>query len=260
MSTVIMAACWPLQMDASAKAVLISLADNANDAGECWPSIDTIAQRVCLHRSNVIAAIKRLESMGHLTADRSNGRHTRYFVRPNLDLFDAAPSRSATGSGTQPVAERDRSRSARTGSGALPDPSRSATKPVAERDSNRQEPSRTVTKSNRQGAQARDGLPEWLDADAWKDWCDYRGSRKGWTAKAKALSLGTLTRLRDAGEDPRAVIEQSIERGWTGLFPIRSNQPHGPPSRPSVAQQFAQKTYTGTPDDDLPEFLRTGTH
>lgn len=41
-----MSACWPLQgMTATKKAVLISLADNANDDGVCWPSISTIGVR-----------------------------------------------------------------------------------------------------------------------------------------------------------------------------------------------------------------------
>src|SRR6185437_11051874 len=114
MSTAVMSACWPLQMDVSAKAVLMSLADNANDSGHCWPSLDTIAKRTCLHRSNVIKAIERLEAMGHVSVDRTNGRHSTYTVKPNLDLFEAIPSRSATGSESRPVAERDPSRSAQT--------------------------------------------------------------------------------------------------------------------------------------------------
>ena len=67
-----------------------------------------------------------------------------------------------------------------------------------------------------------DGLPDWLPEQVWTDWHDYRNSRKGWTKKAKQLSLSTLKTLRDQGHDPKAVVEQSIERGWSGLFPIKS--------------------------------------
>ena len=46
MSTIIMAACWPLQgMSPAQKAVLISLADQASDDGVCWPGVNTIAAR-----------------------------------------------------------------------------------------------------------------------------------------------------------------------------------------------------------------------
>lgn len=65
-------------------------------------------------------------------------------------------------------------------------------------------------------------LPDWLPPSVWQDWHSYRNARKGWTAKARQLSLATLSALRDDGHDPKAVVEQSIERGWTGLFEVRS--------------------------------------
>ena len=83
MSTVIMAACWPLQMPPTPKAVLVSLADNANDAGLCWPSIPTISERTCFSERAVQNAIRWLEEQGYVVADRTNGRHTRYTVNPS---------------------------------------------------------------------------------------------------------------------------------------------------------------------------------
>ncbi|WP_309546463.1 helix-turn-helix domain-containing protein [Pseudomonas aeruginosa] len=61
MSTIIMSACWPLQgLTPAQKAVLISLADNANDEGVCWPSVAKIAERTCLSERAVQQAIKVL--------------------------------------------------------------------------------------------------------------------------------------------------------------------------------------------------------
>jgi len=77
-------------------------------------------------------------------------------------------------------------------------------------------------KEKRRGA-SRPLLPDWLSEDVWSDWHQYRNARKGWTPKARELSLGTLADLRDAGHDPRAVVNQSIERGWTGLFPVKQS-------------------------------------
>lgn len=96
-------------------------------------------------------------------------------------------------------------------------------------------------------------LPDWLPASAWHEWHVFRNARKGWTATARKLSLRTLTDLHTAGHDPRAVIEQSIERGWTGLFPTKTQDARG---SPPIAQTFADKTYTGTPDDELPDYLK----
>ncbi|MFN4114954.1 MAG: helix-turn-helix domain-containing protein [Inhella sp.] len=66
MSTRMMDMVWPLRLDPSSKAVLVSLADQANDAGVCWPSVGSIAERTCLAERTVQAAVKRLEDMGLL--------------------------------------------------------------------------------------------------------------------------------------------------------------------------------------------------
>lgn len=101
MSTRIMALIWPLRMPPTAKAVLVSMADNANDAGHCWPSLDAICERTCFGRTAVIAAIKWLEEAGFLVANRSNGRHTRYMVVP------ANQSATRTGTADEPVRQTD---------------------------------------------------------------------------------------------------------------------------------------------------------
>jgi uncharacterized protein YdaU (DUF1376 family) len=68
-------------------------------------------------------------------------------------------------------------------------------------------------------------LPDWLPKEAWKDWCDYRKGGKGkFTDRAKVLCLGTLETLKNQGHDPVAVINSSIQNGWTGLFAPK-NQP-----------------------------------
>lgn len=119
-----MSACWPLQMSPTQKAVLISLADNANDQGHCWPSIDTICERTCLGRTAVIDAIKELETAGHLSADRSNGRRTSYIIHPNqsasrtgervqtspadVPVSNTYQSASRTGPPDKPVRQTDR--------------------------------------------------------------------------------------------------------------------------------------------------------
>jgi len=98
----------------------------------------------------------------------------------------------------------------------------------------------TNKKQDQKQGRAPLALPEWLSAETWGMWHDFRNSRKGWTAKARALSLGSLTRLRAAGHDPRLVIEQSIERGYTGLFPLKPNGAnHHAAPRLSLADQAA---------------------
>ncbi|MGR9579957.1 hypothetical protein [Pandoraea sputorum] len=65
-------------------------------------------------------------------------------------------------------------------------------------------------------------LPEWLPEKAWANWVAYRRKGKAaFTEHAEELSIEVLGKLRDAGHDPVAVINQSVLRGWTGLFPVK---------------------------------------
>ena len=98
-------------------------------------------------------------------------------------------------------------------------------------------------------------LPDWLPPDVWQDWHNYRNAQKGWTQKARELSLRTLTELHAQGHHPRAVVELAIERGWRGLFAPHNRAPP-PPAKPSAAADFRGKTYDATPLDQLPADLR----
>lgn len=103
-----MGQCWPLQMRPPAKAVLIALADMANDEGFCWPSLERICERTCFGRTAVIDAIALLGKMGVVRADRTNGRKTTYWVEPakfTAEAVDNLPNQSArrTGPPDEPV-------------------------------------------------------------------------------------------------------------------------------------------------------------
>jgi hypothetical protein len=64
------------------KAVLISLADQANDEGVCWPSVANIVKRTCLSERSVQRAIAWLELAGALKTNERNGRSTYYNLTP----------------------------------------------------------------------------------------------------------------------------------------------------------------------------------
>lgn len=69
-------------MTPTAKSVLISLADQANDDGYCWPAVGTIAERTCLSERAVQNAIVWLEVNGYLSREMKAGRATRYTLTP----------------------------------------------------------------------------------------------------------------------------------------------------------------------------------
>lgn len=83
MSTIIMSQCWPLQnLSVTQKAVLISLADQANDDGVCWPAIVTISKRCCMSARAVRSAMDHLEEVGLLSRERRFNSSNVYLVTP----------------------------------------------------------------------------------------------------------------------------------------------------------------------------------
>ena len=55
------------------KLVLIKLADNANDQGECWPSHQHVADQCEISKTSVRNHIKKLEEMGLLKIEHREG-------------------------------------------------------------------------------------------------------------------------------------------------------------------------------------------
>jgi hypothetical protein len=142
LSTLIMAACWPLQVSPTAKSVLMSLADNANDNGVCWPSIPTICRRTCLCRRSVIRALQTLEDGGIIVKDGAIGRHNTYRIQPE--------------SYSQPVSHGHRCQSDTSALEAQTSATE-ALPPVPQR-----HPNRHLNRKNPKSARARDGVA--LDA------------------------------------------------------------------------------------------------
>jgi hypothetical protein len=253
MSTVVMSACWPLQMPPTPKAVLISLADNANDHGNCWPSLTAIAVRTCFGRTAVIDAIKWLEAHGAVRADRSDRYRTSYVVTPAKyrqpelvrQANQSASRTSADGGELVRLAD---------------DEVRQPDDEVRQADTNRQEPSRTVNKSNRKKAPATAvACPDGVNPQTWADWLALR------KAKRAPVTETVLKEARAEAAKAGLTLDRFLEIwGFRGSQGLQADwlKPHeratSPPGngRPNAAADFRGKTYTGTLIDDLPDDLR----
>lgn len=131
MSIRIMSLAWQAKTAThTEKLVLLALADNANDSGECWPSISTIARKCSLSRQGVLNQIGRLESANLVRPSRGNGCVNRYIVtiKPVHAVDQSTPLTSQRG-GLPPVNAVDYHQST------------PLTAPVHAVDSNHQEPS-----------------------------------------------------------------------------------------------------------------------
>lgn len=78
---------WAFKQDVrpTQKMVLLVLADHANDNGECWPSIATIARKASMSATSVKRNLADLEKTGLIRRERrkrSDGSWTssRYFL------------------------------------------------------------------------------------------------------------------------------------------------------------------------------------
>ncbi|MFA5379847.1 MAG: replication protein [Dehalococcoidia bacterium] len=65
-------------------------------------------------------------------------------------------------------------------------------------------------------------LPDWIDRELWQAFTDMRKKMKApLTDMASKLIVKDLEKFRAAGDDPNSVIEQSIKRGWRGVFRLK---------------------------------------
>lgn len=217
-----MGQCWPLQMPPTPKAVLISLADNANDSGECWPSIDTISQRTCYSRRAVIDAIAWLERAGALIADRSNGRHTSY--RLTLASFRSDTStespralarRASASANAAPVSAHEPVQAphqcgSRTGADAAQTSADAARDRCGSRTLTVKEPSR-----NRQKKESAVARPASVNEQVWSDWLALRRSRR---ADVTPTALAGVEReAAKAGWTLQQAMAECCARGWIGF-------------------------------------------
>lgn len=215
MSTLIMAKCWPLQgMNASQKAVLISLADNANDDGVCWPSVAYISERTCLSERAVQSAIKFLQEVGLLVVADRNGRSNVYTV--SAENYTANPRKSST-----PAESAPPQKPSKPPQDLHPTPAESAEAPAN---------AAPITTNNHQGTVNEPSLAPaspvkchsvanlvqlGVDAQTAKEFLDLRKRKR---APLTPLALAGIQREAEAaGWDLNDVLRKCVERGWQGF-------------------------------------------
>lgn len=75
-------------------------------------------------------------------------------------------------------------------------------------------------------------IPDWMPVEAFNAFIEHRKAKKNPVTTPYAITrlVGSLTRLRDEGHDPEAVINLAIERGWQAFYapnaPITSKGGH----------------------------------
>jgi DNA-binding transcriptional ArsR family regulator len=82
MSIGLMSLAWKADMPTGMKMVLLALCDNANDQGDCYPSISNIAERCSMGERTVQSHIATMEDEGVVSRRFRSGRSTLYRIDP----------------------------------------------------------------------------------------------------------------------------------------------------------------------------------
>ncbi len=229
MSIVLMTEAWKAPLPTGQKMVLLALADNANDLGECYPAISTIAVKCSMSERTVQVHISALEKCGAIRRDMRNGRSTLYtldprgFCAPQLSLIPPQNSHPTPAT------------FAKTPASSAPHPAESA--PI------------TITKPSEPSHKPNTStfvLPDWIPAETWAAFLEVRKKlRAKGTDYAHKLLVNQLERIRDAGHDPIEAINTSIRSGWKDVYaPKPSNRP-----KAGLVTDTSKFNYDRDPDD-----------
>ncbi|MBB76599.1 MAG: hypothetical protein CMJ75_19000 [Planctomycetaceae bacterium] len=67
-------------------------------------------------------------------------------------------------------------------------------------------------------------LPDWLPEQPWNDWLEMRKHiGKTPTQAAMKIAIDRLATLRESGQDPGDVLNQSTMNNWVGVFPLKAD-------------------------------------
>lgn len=71
-------------------------------------------------------------------------------------------------------------------------------------------------------------IPDWVPPAAWADFVEHRIKlRKAMSAGAMRLTVSSLAKLMRDGHPAEEVLNQSIQRGWAGVFEIKKENGNG---------------------------------
>ena len=83
MAIALMTLAWKSDFSTGQKMVLLALCDNANDQGECYPSITMLSEKCSIGRSSIFEHLAELEKTGAVTKHSRTGRSTIYKINPS---------------------------------------------------------------------------------------------------------------------------------------------------------------------------------
>lgn len=233
------------------KFVLLMLATHADSDGtRCFPSLATIARECGLTSRGTRKVVSWLRDNGFLEiAYRKGPSQSNMFTVLIPEVRNSSvPQELQRSSGTETTGVRNSSVPGGT--------ERRAQGTELQRSSNLprtyQSPTRKAPTKARKSTALVFVPPEWVPKKEWKDFVQMRiENRKPLTLTAAKQAVTELDKLRSSGNEPAAVLSQSVLSCWAGLFPLKG----GNGKRP--AQRLSEIDYHAS--SGLPEGTNVGT-
>lgn len=183
--------------------VMLALADFANDEGICWPSMETLARKVRMTERGTRKIVAKLKADGWIAVKTGGGRHgcNQYTVFPEQFTGNNKP-------GTQENPEHD---SPKPGTEVQKTLNRGSAEPSG---NTKELPSNS----------ARTVLCEVLKEETADDFIAHRKAIKKPVTPQAAKQL---VKKVEGLEDPDAAFNESIAKGWLGVFPKAQSSSNG---------------------------------
>jgi DNA-binding Lrp family transcriptional regulator len=216
------------------KLVLIKLADNANDKGECFPSVAYIAEQCEISERSVQNHIKQLEVDGLLKIESrksENGLNKSNIYYLNFSGANPAPyGANGSISGANPAP-----------SGESPAPSHGAN--AAPITSHIIEPVKEPVNNLVINGFDFSGLDGVLEKNLIDDFIKFRKSiKKPLTQGAVNYLIRELNKAVQAGYNPNELIEMTLSRGWqTFEYRYLNNHQQATNSAPSKFMTLSER-------------------
>jgi hypothetical protein len=216
MSIQLMNECWNSDLPLGQKFVLLALCDRANDEGECYPSISTIATKCSMDERTVFRHIAALEEIGALSKIKRKGRSTIYTINPcHFVITDKlSPLTKTTVTPDKLSPTPDKLTGGRT----------DKLSPITINESSI-EPSLNLKAKSESIFESELTLPDWLEKSEWDDFVKFRASiKKKMTNFAMRLMVKNLIKIA-SDHSPEIAMEQmhtSMRSGWADVYPPKA--------------------------------------
>jgi hypothetical protein len=232
MSSLMVKRAFQEKLTPGEKLVFVDLAWRSNDDGECFALLSSLIETTSMSKRAVQDNLTKLEGRKLVTRNVRGGRSSTFKLYPTQ--ADLAPIEPLPHGADLALHGADLALHGADSAIKQADlapittnklPNNYLTIP--------QTP--TATTANRKKPQAAQGekiplidLPVWVTPDLYADIVAHRKSLKcPVTVQAMRVVLELAEPHVAAGQDLRAMLNQSISNGWKGLFPLRAQQHTG---------------------------------